>query len=132
MLELSNDAVSDPHAAKAALEYITSHLHAHQKSMKVQTSKGNYLTNLAVCTELVDFDSDEGSWEQNMDDLILHAAILPDCAIYSNYLWVLISIRYARLVARRVFLPVQPQQHPIILGFDLDVRHCLLAQGVSF
>ncbi|PCH34433.1 hypothetical protein WOLCODRAFT_148486 [Wolfiporia cocos MD-104 SS10] len=107
-------------AAKATLEYITSHLHVHQKSMKVQTLKGNYLTNLTVHTELVNFDGDEGSWKWNMDDLILHAAILPDCAIYSNYLWVLISICYARLVARRVFLPVQPQQYPIILGFDLD------------
>ncbi|PCH38362.1 hypothetical protein WOLCODRAFT_115327 [Wolfiporia cocos MD-104 SS10] len=65
-------------AAKAALEYITSHLRTHQKSMKVQTSKGNYLTNLAIRTELVDFDGDEGSWERNMDDLILRAAIWQD------------------------------------------------------
>ncbi|PCH33961.1 hypothetical protein WOLCODRAFT_148027 [Wolfiporia cocos MD-104 SS10] len=67
------------------LEYITSHLHTHQKSMKVQTSKGNYLTNLAVRTELVDFDGDEGSWERNMDDLILRAAILPDSYWLRSY-----------------------------------------------
>ncbi|KAE9406452.1 hypothetical protein BT96DRAFT_1014944 [Gymnopus androsaceus JB14] len=42
-------------AAKTALDYITSHIRSHSLSLKVQTSKGNYLTNLNVRIEQVDF-----------------------------------------------------------------------------
>jgi protein SMG6 len=62
-------------AAAAALAYVTASLRTHARSLKVQTSKGNYLSNLAVRTEQVDFD---GDWERNMDDLILRAAIWQD------------------------------------------------------
>ncbi|KAI0928296.1 hypothetical protein AcW2_004349 [Taiwanofungus camphoratus] len=64
-------------AASAALSYITAHLRSHSISLKVQTSKGNYLSTLSVRTELIDFAVDE-SWERNMDDLILRAAIWQD------------------------------------------------------
>ena len=62
-------------AAKAAAASIVSHLRTHGTSLKILTSKGNYLTNLNVRTEQVDFEGDEASWERNMDDLILRAAI---------------------------------------------------------
>lgn len=62
-------------AASAATSYIISHLRTHSASLKIQTSKGNYLPNLNVRTEQIDFDGDEASWERNMDDLILRAAI---------------------------------------------------------
>lgn len=65
-------------AAAAALEYIKSHVRSHATSLKVQTSKGNYLANLNVHTEEVDFSGDESSWERNMDDLILRATIWQD------------------------------------------------------
>lgn len=61
-------------AAAAANAYITSHVRSHTLSLKIQTSKGNYLPNLNLRTEQVDF-YDSGSWERNMDDLILRAAI---------------------------------------------------------
>ena len=61
-------------AATAALRYITSHVvKSHAISLKVLTSCGNYLSNLNVRTEQVDFASN--MWERNMDDLILRAAI---------------------------------------------------------
>ncbi|KAH9951368.1 hypothetical protein B0H21DRAFT_718709 [Amylocystis lapponica] len=62
-------------AASAALDYITSHIRSHSTSLKVQTSRGNYLASLTVRTEQVEFARDEASWERNMDDLILRAAI---------------------------------------------------------
>lgn len=62
-------------AAKAASASIMSHLRTHATSLKIQTSKGNYLSNLNVRTEQVDFDWNEASWDRNMDDLILRAAI---------------------------------------------------------
>ncbi|KAF5365760.1 hypothetical protein D9758_003172 [Tetrapyrgos nigripes] len=63
-------------AAENALTYISSHIRSHSMSLKVQTSKGNYLTTLNVRTEDVDFTS--GNAERNMDDLILKAAIWHD------------------------------------------------------
>ena len=58
----------------AAMSYISSHIRTHSASLKVQTSKGNYLSSLNIRTEQVDFQ-DEASWERNMDDLILRTAI---------------------------------------------------------
>ncbi len=69
-------------AAQAAMAYLTSHLRTHSLSLKVQTSRGNYLRTLGVRTEQVDFGSvrsDVGaSGEKSMDDLILKAAIWQD------------------------------------------------------
>lgn len=65
-------------AAQTAMTYISSHIRSHASSLKVQTSKGNYLTSLSVRTEEVDFDRSHASVEKNMDDLILKAAIWQD------------------------------------------------------
>jgi protein SMG6 len=65
-------------AAQAAMTYISSHIRSHALSLKVQTSKGNYLTSLSVRTEEVNFDSNHANVEKNMDDLILKAAIWQD------------------------------------------------------
>ncbi|KAH9057140.1 hypothetical protein EDB83DRAFT_2390413 [Lactarius deliciosus] len=62
-------------AAKAAIAFLVGHVRSHADSLKVQTSRGNYLSSLAVRSELVDFDD---SRERNMDDLILKAAIWQD------------------------------------------------------
>ncbi|KAG1754234.1 hypothetical protein EDB19DRAFT_1665358 [Suillus lakei] len=64
-------------AAQEAIAYITSHVRSHSTSLKVQTSKGNYLMSLSVRTEQVDL-TDEDSWDRCMDDLILKAAIWQD------------------------------------------------------
>ncbi|KAJ7063093.1 hypothetical protein C8F01DRAFT_1209464 [Mycena amicta] len=63
-------------AAQAAMTYLSSHIRTHAISLKVQTSKGNYLTSLNVRAEQVDFT--DGRTERNMDDLILKAAIWQD------------------------------------------------------
>ncbi len=60
-------------AARGAMAYLSSHIKSHSTSLKVQTSKGNYLSSLNVRTEEVDFSS--GNPERNMDDLILKTAI---------------------------------------------------------
>ncbi|KAK7043684.1 hypothetical protein VNI00_008295 [Paramarasmius palmivorus] len=70
----SNSSPQLSEAADSALSYITSHLRSHSSSLKVQTSKGNYLTTLNVRTEEVDFTRAERS----MDDLILKTAIWHD------------------------------------------------------
>jgi hypothetical protein len=63
-------------AAKDALRFITEAIRTHGQSLKVQTSKGNYLANsLVVRSEQVTFSGSEGSWERNMDDLILRSAL---------------------------------------------------------
>ena len=64
-------------AAQEALSFITSYIRSHGTSLKVQTSKGNYLTSVSIRTEQVDF-TDKTSWEHCMDDLILKAAVWQD------------------------------------------------------
>jgi protein SMG6 len=64
-------------AAKAAIAFVVGHVRSHADALKVQTSRGNYLSSLTIRSELVDFD-DPDSWERNMDDLILKAAIWQD------------------------------------------------------
>ncbi|KAF7304708.1 PINc domain-containing protein [Mycena kentingensis (nom. inval.)] len=63
-------------AAQASMAYLSAHIRTHATSLKVQTSKGNYLTSLSVRAEQVDFAG--GATERNMDDLILKAAIWQD------------------------------------------------------
>ncbi|KII88741.1 hypothetical protein PLICRDRAFT_176290 [Plicaturopsis crispa FD-325 SS-3] len=74
---LSSNTTALGEAAQSAMSYITAHIRTHSKSLKVQTSKGNYLTTLSVRAEQIDFD-DGSSWERSMDDLILKAAIWQD------------------------------------------------------
>ena len=81
IMELDGLATSDSpklaEASKAALSFISSNLKTLSNSLKIQTSRGNYLSSLNVRTEQVDF-SDRDSWERNMDDLILRAAVWHD------------------------------------------------------
>ncbi|KAI0078154.1 hypothetical protein K474DRAFT_1706708 [Panus rudis PR-1116 ss-1] len=72
---LASNASPLGEAASAAASYIDSHIRSHSGSLKVQTSRGNFLPNLSIRSELVDFHGEEVSWERNMDDLILRAAI---------------------------------------------------------
>jgi len=63
-------------AAKEAMRFISDAIRTHGSSLKVQTSGGNYLANsLVVHSEQVTFSKEEGSWERNMDDLILLSAL---------------------------------------------------------
>lgn len=73
-LKVSNSPLSE--AANAAIHYIVSHLRSHLTLLKVQTSKGNYLSTLSIRIEDIVFTHD--SWEGSMDNLILHAVIWHD------------------------------------------------------
>ena len=72
----SNPTPQLAEAASSALNYLTSRIRSHTLSLKVQTSKGNYLTSLNVRTEEVDFSGAVA--DRSMDDLILKAAIWQD------------------------------------------------------
>ena len=74
---LSTNSSQLGEAAQAVMAYLSSHIWSHSASLKVQTSEGNYLGSLGIHTGQVDFQ-DEASWERNMDDLILRAAIWQD------------------------------------------------------
>jgi protein SMG6 len=74
---LSSNSSPLGEASQAAMAYISSHIRSHSTSLKIQTSKGNYLSSLGIYSEQVDFQ-DTTSWERNMDDLILRAAIWQD------------------------------------------------------
>ena len=87
---ISNNPTELGRAAQEASKYITNNIRTHSMSLKVQTSRGNYLTTLNVRSEKLDFFSDrrrsanhsttgeEGGghmWERSIDDLILRAAL---------------------------------------------------------
>ena len=59
------------------MTYISLHIKSHSTSLKVQTSKNNYLSSLSIWTENLVFQY-EASWERNKNDLIFQAAILQD------------------------------------------------------
>ncbi|KAI0319819.1 hypothetical protein OF83DRAFT_1169880 [Amylostereum chailletii] len=76
---LGTNATALGEAAKSAVAFLVSHVRSHSTSLKVQTSRGNYLSSLNVRSEVVDFSGEgEGAWERNMDDLILRAAVWQD------------------------------------------------------
>ena len=64
-------------AAQVVKTYISLYFKSHSTSLKVQTSKDNYLSSLSLWTEKLVFQY-EASWERNKDDLIFQAAILQD------------------------------------------------------
>ena len=68
---LSKNASPLGTAAAAAIIYLESHIRTHSTCLKIQTSRGNYLSDLLIRNEAVDF-SDRAS--RNMDDLILNIA----------------------------------------------------------
>jgi protein SMG6 len=73
---LANDGALGT-AAAAAAGYVSAALRTHAVSLKVLTSRGNYLRSLAVRAEQVAFGEGEGP-ERSMDDLILRAAVWQD------------------------------------------------------
>jgi protein SMG6 len=58
-------------AATAAIRYLETHIRTHSLSLKIQTSKGNYLSDLSVRRENYNFQSTKSS---NLDDMILTIA----------------------------------------------------------
>lgn len=70
-------------AASAAVSYLESHIRSSAISLKVQTSKGNYLSDLVVRTESLDRTSPQSATNvdaetiraQTMDDFILRVAV---------------------------------------------------------
>jgi len=69
---ISKNASPLGNAAMDALNYLISAVPAHS-TLKVQTSKGNYLRTLSVRSENIDF-SYGSNHDRNMDDLILRSA----------------------------------------------------------
>ena len=60
-------------SATQAISYLESRIRTHSLCLKIQTSRGNYLSDLLIRTEHVDF-TDPLIASRNMDDLILNIA----------------------------------------------------------
>ncbi len=64
-------------AAHAAVAYLEGRIRTHSLCLKIQTSKGNYLSDLLIRTEHLDFQAGGANPEtvsRTMDDLILNIA----------------------------------------------------------
>jgi protein SMG6 len=71
-------------AAKSAVIYLETHVKTQARTLKIQTAKGNYLSNLTIRSEMIDVAMDiKGSplHERTMDDFILRVAV----AQYKNF-----------------------------------------------
>lgn len=110
----SNASAQLGDAAQAAMAYISSHVRSHTLSLKVQTSKGNYLSTLNIRTEEVDFAGSGNNADRTMDDLILKAAI------WQDEHWV---DRSSMLSADRVALKdLQRAVKVVLLSLDRNLR----------
>jgi protein SMG6 len=112
--------------AQDALDFIASRIRSHGRSLKVQTSRGNYLADLAIRSEAVSFAfSSALNPEQvrDMDDLILRA-----CAFQAAHF----VDRTAVLgVSRDVPAGVKEQSAKVVLlTNDRNLRLRAKAQGV--
>lgn len=64
-------------AAQSAVTYLEGRIRSHSLCLKIQTSKGNYLSDLLIRTEHLDFRAGNINPEavsRTMDDLILNIA----------------------------------------------------------
>lgn len=67
-------------AAAAAISYLESHIRSHSLSLKVQTSRGNYLSDLVIRTESIPLNSSASADDvaRSMDDHILNVAVFQE------------------------------------------------------
>lgn len=62
--------------AGEAVRFLETSIRTQSKHLKVQTSRGNYLFDLSIRSESIDFaDDDTGAVARSMDDLVLRAAV---------------------------------------------------------
>jgi len=106
-------------AATDALSYLISAVPTHSTSLKVQTSKGNYLHNLTVRSEHIDF-RDGTSQDRNMDDLILRSALWQaEHFVDRQYA---LTLDNADGIRRPPAVPTSSTSKVVLLSFDRNLR----------
>ena len=114
--ELDGLAADHPTAA-AATKYIAEHMRSSH-GLKVQTSRGNYLSTLNVRSEKVSFSNAPGSWERTMDDLILNAAL------WQHGHWVDRSALLRGVGPRNTPPPEGAYAKVVLVSFDRNCESC--------
>jgi protein SMG6 len=112
--------------AQEALLFLTTHIRSHSRSLKVQTSRGNYLSDLTIRSEDISFsfsNTYNPTKARNMDDLILRA-----CTFQEEHF----VDRTAILnLSRNVGADVKDQATKVVLlTNDRNLRLRAKAQGV--
>ena len=118
--ELDGLAVDHPTAA-VATKYIAEHMRS--PGLKVQTSRGNYLSTLNVRSEKVSFSNASGSWERTMDDLILNAALWQDGH------WVDRSLLLRGVGPRNSPPPEGTYAKVVLVSFDRNCESCCVSSA---
>ncbi|GAA5913003.1 uncharacterized protein JCM6883_000484 [Sporobolomyces salmoneus] len=112
-------------AAGEVIEYLEQAVRTHSRYLKIQTSRGNYLKDLAIRNESIDFaspspDSDDPlfshEYARNMDDVILRAA-----AWQKDHFTSRLALVNPRAVAERKKVPVETAQ-VVLVTFDRNLR----------
>ena len=104
--------------ASQAIAYLESRIRTHSLCLKIQTSRGNYLSDLLIRTEHVDF-SDPQLASRNMDDLILNVA-----AFQSDHFT-------DRSAVLGQLPPEGPATKVVLVTFDRNLRLRARARGID-
>jgi hypothetical protein len=118
---LSKNTTPLGQAAASALAYLIATL-PHSMSLKVQTSRGNYLRNLSIRSENTDFGGQNQN--RNMDDLILQSAWW-QAENFIDRSTLLQSQHLDDLDLMELSSPVTPNQSTsrvVLLTFDRNLR----------
>lgn len=117
-------------SALQASTYLSTTIKSHSLSLKIQTSKGNYLSNLSIRHEALSFTDKERS----MDDIILSSATY-QLSHFSNRLPLLNpslahKIGYHHSDEGEV-IPLKGKSKVVLVTFDGNLRLKALARGVG-
>lgn len=114
-------------AAAEVIEYLERAVRTHSRYLKIQTSRGNYLKDLAIRNESIDFAQTHDSLDssdplfshdsvRNMDDVILRAV-----AWQKDHFTSRLALVNPRAIAERK--KVGPETAPVVLvTFDRNLR----------
>ncbi|GAA5830778.1 hypothetical protein JCM3766R1_003423 [Sporobolomyces carnicolor] len=115
-------------AAGEVIEYLERAVRTHARYLKIQTSRGNYLKDLAIRNESIDFasppqDNADGldplfshEYARSMDDVILRAATWQKDHFNSR-----LALVNPRAIAERKKVPVETAQ-VVLVTFDRNLR----------
>ncbi|BGP25228.1 nucleotide binding protein, PINc domain protein [Rhodotorula toruloides] len=124
-------------AANEVIDYLEQAIRGYSRFLKIQTSRGNYLKDLAIRNESIDFrggahssvgDGDLSSSNdiaRTMDDVILHAA-----AWQNDHFTNRVALVNPRAIVEKVKVPSDAVQ-VVLVTFDRNLRLKARARGID-
>ncbi|GAA6008826.1 hypothetical protein JCM10207_001737 [Rhodosporidiobolus poonsookiae] len=136
---LSRNATALGIAAVEVISYLEHAVRAHARHLKIQTSRGNYLKDLAIRNESIDFQSSASSSSpfstgggddaRTMDDIILRAVTWQSTHFTSRL--ALVNPRAAAALPKGKVAPAHETAKVVLVTFDRNLRLKARARGLD-